>query len=324
MGLQSRLRAIPAPAAIFVSIQRVGLGAALTATILAMLWGGNVVALKVGLATIPPFWSAFWRMLTGIGFVTLYAKTRGVGLRPQSGETRDLVTVGLMFAVQISALNGGTNLTSPAYAVVLLNSYPLFTNLIAHFIVAEDRLSARRIIALAVAFTGVCLVFLGKPEEVLAPKPALGNLIILISALLLSARTVYTQRVVQRIPPVRTVFWQMIVSMPVFLAGAALTEPVLLGPVNFRAIAAVLYQGALVAGVCFILWATLLSRHSPGAISMYAFFTPIFGVLASAWIFDEPVTLRLIGGLALVTTGILVASRQVNLPQPEPEKVARI
>lgn len=291
------------------ALQRIGWPSGLLAVATAALWGGNVVALKLGLATFPPFWSGFWRMVVGIAVVGLWALLRGVPLKPQPGEAKLLLMLGLLFTVQISAMNLGVNWTSPAYGVVLMNTYPLFANLIGHFFVVEDRLSWPRVFGLALAFGGICIVFLGHPEAALAPRPLLGNLVVTLSGLLLGARTVYTQRLVQAINPIRPVFWQMVVSLPFFLLAARIWEAPTLQAVGPPAVLAIAYQGVVVAGVCFIVWTMLLKKHSPGSLSMFAFNTPIFGVLASGLFYGEDLGGRLWAGLAAVMAGIFIATR---------------
>jgi drug/metabolite transporter (DMT)-like permease len=293
-----------------VTPRRIGWTAALIAIAVSTLWGGNVVALKLGLLTFPPIWSAFWRMLVGALVVGVWALSQRISLRPQAGETGVLLALGALFTVQIGCLNFGVNLTSAAYGVVLLNSYPIFANIGAHFFVPGDRLSTRRAIGLALSFAGVCLVFLGRPEGGLAANPMLGNVVVIASAMMLGCRVVFTQRIVQSMEPVRPVFWQMAISVPAFLLVASLTEPPAIQPVNWPAFAAVIYQGAVVAGLCFVIWTLLLKRYSPGALSMFGFIAPFVGVILSALLFGEAITPRLWGGVMLVVMGIALFTRE--------------
>lgn len=106
----------------------------------------------------------------------------------------------------------------------------------------------------------------------------------------------------------------MTCSLPAFLIGALIFEEPLLQPVGTEAILAVLYQGAVVAGLCFIVWTTLLKTISPGLLSMFAFSTPIFGVILSAWIYAEAITPRLMFGVVAVTAGIIIATRNWRKP----------
>jgi drug/metabolite transporter (DMT)-like permease len=290
--------------------EQIGWSSALIALFVSALWGGNVIALKIGLATVPPLWSAFWRFLCGWLAVVIWAKFYGIRMMPEPGEARSLTILGLMFTLQIMGLNLGVNATSPAYAVILLNSHPIFTNLVSHFFVPEDRLSRQRILGLAVAFAGICYLALGRPDARLAPNPILGNTIVVVSAALLAVRMVYTQRLVQRIDPIRPVVWQMAFSLPVFLATAAWFEPVLLKPLTAEPVMAIVYQGVAIGGFCFVVWTRLLKRHSPGSLSVFGFSVPVFGVMLSALVFDEAITGRVVAGMAAVTAGIIIVTRR--------------
>ena len=118
-----------------MSLKPIGWSTALIALGATVLWGGNVVALKLGLDTFPPFWSGFWRMFVGALSVGAWAWVRGTSLVPGRGEWRPLLFVSTLFTVQIMMLNVGVDFTSPAYGIVLLNTNPVFANLLAHFFV---------------------------------------------------------------------------------------------------------------------------------------------------------------------------------------------
>ncbi len=255
-------------------------------------------------------------MLAGIAFVALWARFHGISLRPGPGERGPLIVLGLLFTVQIAMLNIGTSLTSPGFAVVILNAYAIYANLTGHVAahyakgkIHEEPLTPIRIIGLALAVAGVAWLALGQPDRALAPHPLLGNLVIIASSILLGIRQVYTRWLVQSIHPVRSVVWQMGISVPLFLVGAALTEPYSSGPLRWQAVAAILYQGIVVAGICFIGWAELLKKHASGTLSMFAFLVPVCGVFLSSQVFREAIQPTLFAGAALVMTGVFVVVR---------------
>ena len=298
-------------------IEPLGLSSILLLLAISGLWGGNFVVLKAALVTVPPIWIAFWRMLLGTVVVAVWGRSGGMTLTPTAGERRPLVTLGFMLTVQIALLNIGADFTSPAYCVILLSCHPIFANAISHFFVPGDRLSQRRAIGLFSAFAGTCLVFFGQPAARLAEHPVAGNLLVTLSAALLAARVVYTKKVVQNIEPALTVVWQMAFSLPAFLLMAVFTEPFLKQPFNWGAAGALCYQGVVIAGVCEVTWIRLLRRHSPGVLSTFGFTVPVFGVVLSALAFAEPITPRLLVGLAAVAAGILTVTREPDLRSAE-------
>ena len=73
-----------------MGLKPIGWRTALIALGACLLWGGNVVALKLGLGTFPPFWSGFWRMFVGALTVGVWARARGSSLAPGREEWRPL------------------------------------------------------------------------------------------------------------------------------------------------------------------------------------------------------------------------------------------
>ena len=298
------------------SLQPIGLSSACLAVLVSILWGGNVVSIRVGVDSVPPLWSAFWRMLVGVVFVSLWAARQRVALRPAPGETGPLLVLGVLFTIQIALLNSASALTSPAYGVVILNGYAVFANIAGHFAahysngaISEEPITPVRALGLAMAVAGIAWLALGRPDAVLAPRPLLGNLLMVSSSLLLGIRQVYMRWLVQSVDPVRSVLWQMLLSVPLFLVIAFFTEPPVVGRLHWQAVAAISYQGVVVAGICFIVWAKLLKRHSAGTLSMFSFLIPICGIALSARIFGEALQPALFAATALVLIGVFVVVR---------------
>lgn len=255
-------------------------------------------------------------MLLGVVFVALWAQRKRVSLRPAAGELAPLLVLGTMFTVQIALLNSASPLTSPAYGVVILNGYAIFANLAGHAAehyskgkIVEERITPIRAVGLMLSLAGIIWLALGQPDQALAPRPLLGNLMMVASSFLLGVRQVYTRWLVQRVDPVRSVVWQMLLSVPLFFLIAVLTEPPILGKLSWQAVAAISYQGIIVAGICFILWAELLKKHATGTLSMFAFLVPICGIFLSSQIFGEALRSTLFAGTALVLLGVFIVVR---------------
>ena len=283
----------------------------LLAILVSILWGGNLISIRIGVDSVPPLWSAFWRMALGVVFVTAWALHRGIGLRPAKGEGWPLLFLSVLFTAQIGLLNSGTAMTSPGFGVVILNSYAVFANITGHFFPGMERpINGARALGLALAIAGMAVLTFGQTVSTLAPNPVLGSTLLILSALLLGVRQVYTRWLVQTIEPTRTIVWQMIWSVPLFLVIAALSEPPVYGRVTWQAVAAISYQGAVVAGICFIVWAELLKRHAAGTLSMFAFLVPITGIALSAAVFGEPLRWTLLTGGLLVLAGVYVVIRE--------------
>ena len=197
-----------------------------SALVIHTLWGGNPVAVKLGLIAFPPLWSAFIRFAIGVLCIAVWARLNRIRIWPDSREWPGLFILAFLFTTQIGMMNFGINLTSGASAAVMTATFPLFAGLFAHFMIPGDRLTVGKVTGLLIAFLGVGLVLTGGkiPNEL--SRADVGDLIILASTVLLGGRMIWTARLLSSIEPARVVIWQMLLSLGVFATGAVLWEEI--------------------------------------------------------------------------------------------------
>ena len=110
---------------------------------LALLWGGNAVAIKVSVGGLPSISLLTARTALGLVFLLGWAAVAGVSLRLRRGELLPLCGLSLLFSLQVLALIHGTSLTLSVRSVVLMNTFPFFTAIFAHLLLPGDRLNWR-------------------------------------------------------------------------------------------------------------------------------------------------------------------------------------
>ena len=277
---------------------------AILALVLAVLWGANPVAIKLGLADVAPVRMAFFRFALSAMVIFAYAVTTGrrdVLLIPR-GQGKAIWSLGLLCVVQVALMNVGIDRTTAAHAVIMVNSYAVHTVVIAHFLLPGDRLTARKLVGVLVAYSGVVVLF--APGFTGAGGTLVGDLIISVSALLLAERTVFIAKTVQRVDPVRLMMYQSIIGA----AGLFLLSLIwdVDRPTRWTTglLLSILYQGALIGGFNFVLNAKLLQVYQPSAMATMALSTPIWGVLIAALIGHEGLSPGLLLASTMVATGI--------------------
>jgi drug/metabolite transporter (DMT)-like permease len=275
------------------------------------LWGGNPVAVKLGLEAFPPLWSAFLRFALGCACVAAWAALARIPLRPAREEWQPLVAIGLLFTVQIALMNIGFAGTSGAKGSVLIATNPLFGVLFAHFLVPGDRVAALRVAGVLVAFAGTALVLTrGTPAAAGAWGASAGDWIVLASACLLGLRLALSGRFLRRVNEVRLTFWMMLLSLPLFAAGGLAWEWIRWDRIGAVPIAGILYQGVVVAGLAFTVNFYLMRRYPPSVMISFNFVAPVAGVLLSLLLLGDSVTAGLLGGMALVALGLALIARR--------------
>ena len=274
------------------------------------LWGGNPVAIKFSLEAFPPMWTAFLRFVVGVVCVATWARWQGIQLWPKPHEWSVLVFIGVLFAVQIGLMNIGFDHTTGAMGSVIIATNPIFAVGFAHLLVQGDRLTPWRLVGLLLAMVGTAVVLIGDARLSELDYGAVGNWILLLSACLLGFRLATTARVLRGIDEARVVVWQMLVSLPLFAAGALLVEPIRWEKVALPAIAGVLYQGVFVAGLAFMTLFYLVKRYRPSVILSFNFVSPVAGVALSVALLGERAAPSLVGGMLLVAVGLWLVSKK--------------
>lgn len=277
---------------------------AILALVLAVLWGANPVAIKLGLADVAPLRMAFFRFSVSAMVIFAYAVTtrRGDVLLIPRGQGKPIWSLGLLCVVQIALMNVGIDRTTAAHAVIMVNSYAVHTVVFAHFLLPGDRLTARKLVGVLIAYGGVVILF--APGATGTGGTLVGDLIIAVSALLLAERTVFIAKTVQRVDPVRLMMYQSIIGA----AGLFLLSLIwdVDRPTRWTTglLLSILYQGALIGGFNFVLNAKLLQVYQPSAMATMALSTPIWGVLIAALIGHEGLSPGLLLASTMVATGI--------------------
>jgi drug/metabolite transporter (DMT)-like permease len=278
--------------------------------LVALLWGGNAVAMKVALKYMPPFILAGIRFGIGAIVIWLWAHFRKIDISIKKQDIIGLIILSLMFSAQICTFNLGTKYTTAGRSSVLINVNPFFIAILAHFFIPNDRLSLRKIIGLILAFAGIFVVFRDKIDT--KEPHILGDVIMLISGFLFSVLTIYTKKLMQKMGVYKILFGEMVFGLIPFVALNIIFERSAQYIFSGELIIALIYQGCIVASIAFIVWTTLLQRYSASKISAFLFATPLFGVGLSALILHETITPYLVIGSLLVAIGIYVVNKCPN------------
>lgn len=281
--------------------------AAAAAILLGVLWGGNTPAIKIALEQVPPLALAGVRFIMGALTVLVWVLVSRIPLKPNGNERRLLGFLVILFVLQIYTLHSGTGYTLAAHAGVFILTAPLFVTLLAHFFLPGDRLNGFKILGLALSFAGIVVIF-AEGFLTSATDFLIGDAIVILSGFLLGARQVFTKTLTQSIHPARLLFWQATLSVPIFFLLSYFFEDLGSIQLDTRIALSIVYQGVVIAGLCFIFWTLLLHRYNASRLSVFGFVSPIAGVVISHFLLGEPITNALILGGALVAAGIAVVN----------------
>lgn len=284
-----------------------GLKGGLFALFLSALWAGNPIATKTGLESAPPLRFGWIRFGLGLIVVLIWAAVTRQSLRVERREWRPMLTLGVLFAVQLAFLNFGQDHTSASHAVIINTTYPLWTGILAHFVIPGDRLNRTRFLGTLVAYGGVVVLFwkgLGGGTGTL-----LGDGLTLVSALLLAERQIYIAKSSSSVSLPKLLAAQGVVGITLFVIFSLIFErdPWVWDGQFMLAMA---YTGLVIAGFGFIGTSWLLSRYMPSSVTVVSLSQPVLGVILAWWLLDEQIGPELWAGAVLVVIGSFIAQRR--------------
>ena len=273
-----------------------------------LVWGGAMVAIKVGLSGAPPFSAAGIRFALASLTILLLTVVRGKGLALGGSSRRPVLLLGLLLVVQHGLFNLGINLTTASRAAVFLYIQPVFVAILAHLFILGDRLERTKMLGIGLSLLGLLVAF-AERLHASGPHGLLGDSLVLLSSLCWAIGTIYQKDLLTFTEPSALVFYQMVVAFPLFFLLSLLFEPSLIITLNGKIVLAFFYQGVIAAGLTFAAFAALLKRHSASFLSSFIFLAPIFGVLLGHLLLQDPLTAYLGLGLGLVAVGIFIVNR---------------
>jgi drug/metabolite transporter (DMT)-like permease len=274
-----------------------------------VIWGGNLVAMKIALAGFPPFLQSGLRSVLAGLLLLAWCRWQGIALFRRDGTGWAGFWAGVLFAGEFLFLYWGLTLTTASHAVVLINASPFVVALGAHLLLPGDRLTGMKVIGLVAAFLGVCVTM---SEGLLAPGKVtlIGDLLCFVGAVLWGATTVLVRATALRSATAeKTLLYQLVVSAPILLAVSLIAgEP---GVTNTAppVLAAFAYTVVIVAFISYTIWFWLVRTYPATKVSAFTFLSPCFGVLLSHVILGDPLDWTLGVGLGLVAFGIWLVNR---------------
>jgi drug/metabolite transporter (DMT)-like permease len=278
--------------------------------VLTIVWSLNWSVMKVATRYAGPFTFSAQRYL--IGTVVLFAllALQRRNLRPTPWPATIAIglcqTMAFQALAQWALMSGGAGKTA-----LLAYSMPFWVVPLAWWWLHEKP-GIRRWISIALAAAGfVCVVGPWKPVG--TPRSVM---LALIAGLAWAVATVLSKRLFQKHPevtPLRLTAWQMLIGTLglVILALASHERSVTW---SGEYIAALLYNGLLSSGVCWVLWAVVVQKLSANAAGLTSLAVPVAGVLFAWGLLNERPSAAEWFGVALIGAALLTLNFARRLP----------
>lgn len=274
-----------------------------------ILWGLNIIAVKVSVDAISPFTAGLLRQ--AIVLLVCASSLRIIPGRMLALTALGMLSGGAFYVV----INLSLAVSSNVGALAIAGQLGVPFSLLLAVLVLGERIHWPRIAGIALSLAGVALLVF----DPAAANEHLGLALTALGSFIWAVCSLLQRRLIG--VPVLTIyawvgFWGTLIVGTVAvwrepLAVAAIPH-LTLGTLGFVAFSAI---GSTVAGQGAMSW--LLQRHSIGVVTPLTLAAPVISVFTASWYFDKPVTaIMLIGGGVAMLGVAIVTIRTARAVQP--------
>jgi len=213
-------------------------------------------------------------------------------------------------ALPFLLLTWATLFLSAGIAGILNATAPIFAALVAWAWLGE-KLTLNKAAGLAVGTVGVWLLVRDKvgpsmEDTTLAVIAALGG------SFLYGIGGNFTRRYASKIKPLAVAAGSQVGAALVLLPVAILTWPDT--PISTTAWAAAIVMGLFSTALAYILYFRLIANTGPTNAITVTYLIPLFAMVLGALFIDEPITVSMIVGCAVILLGTALATGLLRLP----------
>jgi drug/metabolite transporter (DMT)-like permease len=278
--------------------------AALLFAATSIIWGSSFLFIRVAVEHMPPSVVVFGRTLLGaVVLVPLAIRSRA--FRSLRRCLLPVAVVALLDMALPTLLTAwGEERISSSVAGILTATDPLFTAVLALWLIRSEAVERKRFTGLVIGFAGVIallgLDFHGSTTELL------GAGAVLLSALGYAGAGLLYRRRLAEAPAVGVTAGMTAMCSAVFVAPAAADLPGQLPPVTSLLALAVL--GIVNTGLAYWLFYLLIDEAGAATASVITYVMPVVALLLGVSLLGEKLTIGAIAGLILIALGAWLAT----------------
>ncbi len=276
--------------------------------LLCCIWGSTWPVIKIGLESLPPFLSAALRF--GLAALVLFGLSWKQGIRlPRSGRTHaGLLALGLGgIGLSYGAVYWGEQFIPSGLSAILFATNPFFVMLLAHVIIAGERVTGRRLAGVVIGFAGVALIF-QDDVQMSHPLSLVAAGVTLVSPLATAASSVSIKRWGGHLHP------YTLTALPMTYASAALfavswaSEDLRLVHWTGGAIGSIVYLALVGSVAAFVIYYSLLKHVPVSTLAFVAYTFPVAALVLGYFLLGETLERQALVGAATVVVGVAVAT----------------
>jgi drug/metabolite transporter (DMT)-like permease len=276
--------------------------------LLGAIWSSSFMWIKIALQETGPNMLVAFRALFGLLFGVVVIFIQRVQWPRTFKAWFPLLLLGLTnVAIPFFLISWGEQSIDSAVASILDATVPLFTILIAHYMLRDDKITLPKVLGLLIGFAGV-VILMSKDLVNASTSSLLGQAAVVLASVFYAGSSVYVRKTTEDTPGIIRSAGPLISATAVmWLASLLFERPVEIPQLGITWVA-LLWLGILGSGLAFVMAYYLIHEIGPTRTTMVTYLFPLGGVILGVTFLHEQLTWQLITGAILIIASLAVAN----------------
>ncbi len=271
------------------------------------IWSSSFMWIKIAVQEVGPITLVAFRVLFGLLFGIAVILIQRTPLPRKPGDWAPPLVLGITnVAIPFFLISWGERSIDSGIAAILDATVPLFTIVIAHLALHDDKMTVTRSLSLLVGFAGV--IVLMSEDLSSSPSSVLGQAAVVVASMFYAGSSVYARRFTEEVPGIFRSAGPLLSSTVAMWPAAFLIEQPFAVPHLPITWIALLWLGVLGSGFAFVLSYYLIHSIGPTRTTMVTYLFPLGGVLLGVSFLGEHPTWQMLAGGALILCSLAIAN----------------
>lgn len=263
--------------------------------------------IKIALQQIGPITLVAFRVSFGLLFGIAVILIQRVQLPRTLKAWSPLLLLGLTnVAIPFFLISWGEQSIDSGVASILDATVPLFTIVIAHFLLDDDKITLPKLLGLLIGFGGV--VILMSKDINASTNSLLGQAAVVLASAFYAGSGILVRKATEDTPGIiRSAVPLVSASAVMWISTLMVESPIEIPKLGITWMA-LLFLGVVGSGFAFTLAFYLIHEIGPTRLSMVTYLFPLGGVTLGVTFLHEQLTWQLIVGAILIIASLAVAN----------------
>lgn len=286
--------------------------------LLALIWGASFLSNRAALEEVGFLTTVAFRVGGAALALWLWIWWRGLPVPRDPRYLRHFLIMGLLNnVIPFTLIVWGQTRVDSGLASILNSTTAIFTVILSAMVFADERMTARKAIGVALGFAGVAMA-MGISHLFALNPTSLGQIAILGSGISYAMAAAYARGAIRGLRPEVSAAGMLTGASVVIVPVALWVEgvPTLnYAPATWAALA---YLALAASALAYLLYYAVLQAAGAGNLSLVTLLIPPFAIVLGAVVYDKSLSAGAYGGFVLLALGLLILDGRIG-PKPRPK-----